>query len=415
MGLTLKGQDSGVTDDHLTELSLLAETAGAEIVDVITQKRERRDPAYYIGKGKCAQLKNIAAEMNIDLIVFDDDLSPAQMRNLEREIDKRIVDRTGIILDIFARRARTREAKIEVELAQLNYSLPRLTRHWKHLSRQIGGIGVRGPGETQLETDRRLVRERISALKLKLDKIERGRTTRRKKRSAIPVAALVGYTNAGKSTLLNSVTDADVFVEDKLFATLDPVVRSYEDESGRRILFTDTVGFIRKLPHHLVASFKSTLEEVVEADLVLHLVDVSHPFYLEQMEGVREILKDIGAGERPTMTVFNKVDLVSRDSAISIAKDRYPEAHFISALRQIGIPGMLAEVMNRLFEPRLGCEIVIDPQRMADWNENFAEVKIVSSEFTGEKVKLKLIVKESMKDSLFEFAGTGNIVFHPVV
>lgn len=411
VGLTLKGQDSSVTDDHLTELSLLTETAGAEIVHIITQKRERIDFTYYVGKGKCAEIKNFALELEADLIVFDDDLSPAQMRNLEREIDKRIVDRTGIILDIFARRALTREAKIEVELAQLNYLLPRLTRHWKHLSRQIGGIGVRGPGETQLETDRRLVRERISALRKKLDKIESGRATRRKKRSRIPVVALVGYTNAGKSTLLNSITDAGVFVEDKLFATLDPVVRSFEDDHGRKILFTDTVGFIRKLPHHLIASFKSTLEEVVEADLVLHVVDVSHPFYLEQMEGVREILRDIGAGDRPSMTIFNKVDLVSRDSAISIAKDRYPDAHFISALRCIGIAAMLTEAMNRLFEPQLTCIIEIEPERMADWGKNFSEVKIDSSEFIRDKVKLKITVKESMKDALFEFAGTGNIKF----
>ncbi len=412
IGLTLKGQSRSTTEEHLTELALLAETSGAEVIHIESQARERIDPAYYIGKGKCEQLKGIAAEMDIDTIIFDDDLTPGQARNLEKVFNCRIIDRTGIILDIFARRAQTSEAKIEVELAQLNYLLPRLTRHWGHLSRQAGGgVYLRGPGETQLETDRRAVRERIANLRKKLSGIERSRATQRKKRSEMPVVALVGYTNAGKSTLLNAITQAGVFVEDKLFATLDPVVRCYENETGKKILFTDTVGFIRKLPHHLVASFKSTLEEVISADLLIHLADVSHPFYMEQMEQVRQILQEIGAGTRPVLTVFNKVDLVRSDSALEMARSRYPEANFISALRRIGLEKMLKDVTDRLFSPPLNGKIVIEPERAAEWDQRFFDIEVISREYVDGKVVIKFTALPKYKDSLYEFAGTGNIFF----
>jgi len=412
LGLTLKGQSRSSTEEHLTELALLAETAGTEVIHIESQGREKIDSAYYIGKGKCEQLKGIAVEMDIDVIIFDDDLTPGQARNLEKLFKRRIIDRTGIILDIFARRAQTSEAKIQVELAQLNYLLPRLTRHWAHLSRQTGGgVYLRGPGETQLETDRRVVRERIATLKRKLQGIERSRATQRKKRSEMPVTALVGYTNAGKSTLLNAITQAEVFVEDKLFATLDPVVRCYEYDEGRKVLFTDTVGFIRKLPHHLVASFKSTLEEVISADLVIHVVDVAHPFYLEQMEQVRQIMQEIGAGDRPVMTVFNKVDLVRADSALALARNRFPEANFISALRRIGLEKMLKDIADRLFNPSLNGKIVIEPERAMEWNERFPQVKVIARKFVEDKVVIQFTTLPKYKDSLYEFAGTGNIFF----
>ena len=408
--MTLKGYNSWVIDDHLTELSLLAETAGADVIEVLSQRRDNIDPAYYIGKGKCSALKNLVVEINADLVIFDDDLSPAQVRNLQREINRRVVDRTGIILDIFARRARSREAKIEVELAQLNYLLPRLTRHWEHLSRQAGGIGTRGPGETQLETDRRLVRERIAVLRMKLKRIERGRSTRRRRRKELPVVALVGYTNAGKSTLLNSLTNADVFVEDKLFATLDPVVRSYQDDKGRKVLFTDTVGFIRKLPHHLVASFKSTLEEVVEADLLLHIVDIAHPFYLNQMEEVRQVLGDIGAGGRPILTVFNKVDLVSRDSSLQAAKDRHPGALFISAIRRIGLKRLMETVLELVFTPTVSGEITLEPAAAAEWESKFKSVRVESKKFVEGKIKIRFSGDGKMRDLLLRFAEGNNLL-----
>jgi GTP-binding protein HflX len=412
VGLALKGQDAWISEDHLTELALLAETAGAKVVGTVLQKRDKIDSAYYIGRGKCQQLSAQSAELNADLVLFDDDLAPGQVRNLEREIKRRIIDRTGIILDIFAQRARTAEAKIEVELAQLQYLLPRLTRHWIHLSRQAGGIGTRGPGETQLETDRRMVRKRIAILTDKLHDIERIRQTQRKKRSELPVVALVGYTNAGKSTLLNALTDSDAFVEDKLFATLDPLVRSLVDERGRKILVTDTVGFIRKLPHHLVASFHSTLEEVVQSDLLVHIVDISHPFYFEQMEQVRGVLEEIGASARPFIVVFNKVDLVTRDSAMDAARNRYPGAIFISATRKIGLKNLIAEISQRLFTPIVQGEIVLQPSQAIVWDKKFPEVQVDAKEFKEGRILIRFRTDEKHKKPLLEFASEDNVVFY---
>ena len=411
VGLNLKNQDLWVTEDRLRELTQLAHTAGAEVVQSFIQRREKADPAYFIGRGKCAEIKEAIGHFDADLVIFDEDLSPAQVRNLERVTNRRIIDRTGIILDIFARRAKSREAKIEVELAQLNYLLPRLTGHWRHLSRQVGGIGVRGPGETQLETDRRLVRRRIDILKKNLQRIEQGRITRRKRREELPVVALVGYTNAGKSTLLNSLTSSDVFVEDKLFATLDPAVRGFEDGKGRRILLTDTVGFIRKLPHHLVASFRSTLEEVVIADLLLHIVDLSHPLYLNQMEGVREVLEQLGAENKPSLTIFNKVDLLDSDSTIQSAGERYPEALFISAARRIGLGPLREAVSACLFAPRIRGEIKLEPDGAAEWEKKFPAIEIESKKFLDDKVVIRFKASERMKGALMEFADDGRLRF----
>jgi len=309
-----------------------------------TQARPKPDPATFIGRGKVQDIA--ASNGQFDLVIFDDDLSPAQANALERMIGKRVIDRSGLILDIFARRARTREARTQVELAQLQYLLPRLTGRWRHLERQAGGIGLRGPGETQLETDRRLVNTRIAKLKNELKRIERQRSTQRRRRRDLFKIAIVGYTNAGKSTLLNALTDAQVFVEDRLFATLDATVRSMKGRDTEQILLIDTVGFIRKLPHHLVASFKSTLEETVIADLLLHIVDLSHPHYPDQMQQVARTLEEMGLKDRPLQVVFNKLDKVEYTAEIERAKAEHPDAEFISALRGIGIDTLKKRLRN---------------------------------------------------------------------
>lgn len=327
-----------MTEDSLDELALLADTAGASIVERFLQTRRKPDPATFIGRGKIADIA--ARNGSFDLVIFDDDLSPAQAATLEKMIGKRVIDRSGLILDIFARRARSREARTQVELAQLQYLLPRLTGQWRHLERQAGGIGLRGPGETQLETDRRLINKRIARLKEELKKIERRRNTQRKRRQNLFKVALVGYTNAGKSTLLNALTNADVFVENRLFATLDATVRAMRGSETEPILLIDTVGFIRKLPHHLVASFKSTLEETGRADLLLHVVDVSHPHYPDQMKQVEKTLAELGFKDHPLILVFNKVDQVKYTDQIRAMRREYPDAVFISALRGIRIEAL---------------------------------------------------------------------------
>jgi GTP-binding protein HflX len=338
VGVVLRGSDPWITDDSLEELALLADTAGATVVERFVQVRRKPDPATFIGRGKVGDIA--ARNGRFDLVIFDDDLSPAQAATLETMIGKRVVDRSGLILDIFARRARTREARTQVELAQLQYLLPRLTGQWKHLERQAGGIGLRGPGETQLETDRRLVNKRIARLKGELEKIEKRRHTQRKRRQKFFKVALVGYTNAGKSTLLNALTHAGVFVEDRLFATLDATVRAMPDSGKDPVLLIDTVGFIRKLPHHLVASFKSTLEETVRADLLLHVVDLSHPHFPDQMAQVDETLNELGLRDHPRIVVFNKADKVSSPEQIQALKRDFPQAECISALKGIRVEAL---------------------------------------------------------------------------
>ena len=321
------------TREHLEELALLADTAGANVIETIVQERKKIDTTYYIGRGKVEELNEMVEDLAADMLIFDDDLTPAQAKNIGNVVKKKVIDRSGLILDIFARRAKTREARTQVELAQLHYLLPRLTRQWTHLSRQVGGIGTRGPGETQLEVDRRMIRKRISSLEKDLEKIERQRSLRRKHRDRVFKAALVGYTNVGKSTLLQAMTSANVLVEDRLFATLDATVRALEIAKHESILLIDTVGFIRKLPHHLVASFKSTLEEAREADLLLHVIDVTHPQFEEQIETVNEVLKDLDLTDRDQLYVFNKVDQLETPGMIATLKEKYNPSVFISARR----------------------------------------------------------------------------------
>lgn len=295
------------TEEYLNELAFLLETAGGVTLKKVVQKMERPDPRTYVGSGKLEEIIEYKNALEADFMVFDDELTPTQLRNLERELGCRILDRTTLILDIFAKRARTSIAKTQVELAQLQYMLPRLTRMWTHLERQRGGIGMRGPGETQIETDRRLITDKIALLKEKLKNIDKQKVQQRKNREALVRVALVGYTNVGKSTLMNLLSKSDVFAEDKLFATLDTTVRKVV-LGNLPLLLTDTVGFIRKLPHGLVESFKSTLDEVCEADLLMHVVDISHPDYEEQIDAVNRTLEQIGALGKPTILVFNKID-----------------------------------------------------------------------------------------------------------
>lgn len=315
------------TQEYLNELAFLLETAGGISEKVFIQKLERPDVRTYVGKGKLEEIKEAVDALEADFVLFDDELTPSQLRNLEKELKVRILDRTTLILDIFAKRARTSTARTQVELAQYQYMLPRLTRMWTHLERQRGGIGMRGPGETQIETDRRIILDKISQLKEKLNSIDKQKTLQRKNRESLVRVALVGYTNVGKSTLMNILSKSDVFAENKLFATLDTTVRKVVIEN-LPFLLTDTVGFIRKLPHGLVESFKSTLDEVREADFLIHVVDISHPDYEEQINEVNKTLAEIGADDKPTLMVFNKTDAYTfvekdPDDLTPITKENY--------------------------------------------------------------------------------------------
>lgn len=335
----------------LEELERLAETAGAKVLRKISQQVRSVTPATLIGRGKVEEIQLLVKDLKPDLVVVDEDLSPAQQRNLESAFKIRVIDRSQLILDIFAQRARSNEGKLQVELAQLEYLLPRLTRQWTHLSRLGGGIGTRGPGETQLEVDRRRIRERIAHLKRRLKTVERTRTLQRKERDEVPFAtvALVGYTNAGKSTLMNALTRAGVFVEDKLFATLDPTIRALRLPSGDKVMIIDTVGFINKIPHSLIEAFKSTLEEVRSADLLLHLVDMANPLFEEQIQVIEEVLQEIGAGDIPSILVPNKIDMVSSLPIRQLKGGTVEGVCPISALTGKGI-GHLLDLIGKVLD-----------------------------------------------------------------
>jgi GTP-binding protein HflX len=337
-------------DEYLDELSLLANTAGSEIIHRIKQERDRIDVATFLGSGKAAEVSELVEDEKIDLVIFDDDLSPTQVRNLEKVIKCKIIDRSGLILDIFASRAKSKEAMTQVELAQLQYMLPRLTRQWTHLSKQYGGIGTKGPGETQIETDRRAIKTRLKLLKDKLQFIEKEREVQRKGRKYYNRVALVGYTNVGKSTLMNTLSQSDVFVEDRLFATLDTTVRTIKLPHSQKVLLSDTVGFIRKLPPHLIASFKSTLAEVMEADILLHVVDVSHPLFEEQIQTVNATIEELEAHLKPTILVFNKIDAIKDRTIINELKKKYNNSVAISASRGINISALKEKLLEILIE-----------------------------------------------------------------
>ncbi len=367
VGVITRNQTEEMSREYLEELAFLAETAGAELHGVYTQRLDVPHPKTFIGSGKLNEVKEYVTKEEIDMVIFDDELSPSQLRNVERELKCRILDRTNLILDIFARRAQTAHAKTQVELAQYQYLLPRLTGMWTHLERQRGGIGMRGPGETEIETDRRIIRDKISRLKDQLIKIDKQMMVQRKNRGKMVRVALVGYTNAGKSTLMNLLSKSKVFAENKLFATLDTTVRKVVIEN-LPFLLSDTVGFIRKLPTHLIESFKSTLDEVREADVLIHVVDIAHPNYEEQYEVVEETLKELGIGDIPVMLVFNKTDaytfkqkdeddlLPSTKENMSLEDQRlqwtsiHPEALFISALKKSKIDELKDQLYQKVKE-----------------------------------------------------------------
>ena len=347
--------DQYKVEEHLKELELLAKTAGADVVGKITQKLSRINPSFFIGSGKAKQIIKQAEELGVSLIIFDDELSPAQIKNYSNLVKNiKVIDRSALILDIFSQHAKTKEAKTQVELAQLEYMLPRLTRAWTHLERQMGGIGARaGAGETQIEVDRRLLRNRISKLKKELEKIEKERETQSKNRSNEFKVALVGYTNAGKSTLMKTISGADVLIKDQLFATLDTTIRTVKLDNSHKILLSDTVGFVRKLPHHLVASFRSTLKEVIEAELILIMLDASSNEVNEHYNTILDVLKDLGVKRHSYLIILNKIDNENVDKKISYLKRIFPEAIFISALNKLMIVSLtekIIEIMDENFK-----------------------------------------------------------------
>lgn len=372
-------------EESLSEMEKLADTAGAKVVARLVQRLKRVTPATLVGRGKVEEIQQFLRELKPDLVIFDGDLSPAQQRNLESAFQTRVVDRSQLILDIFAQRARSNEGKLQVELAQLEYLVPRLTRRWTHFSRLGGGIGTRGPGETQLEVDRRRVRERIRTLKRGLAAVERTRALQRRERLEVPYAtvALVGYTNSGKSTLMNTLTRAGVVVEDKLFATLDPTIRCLRLPNGDRVMLVDTVGFINKIPHSLIEAFKSTLEEVRTADLLLHLVDVTNPLWEEHIQVVEVVLKEIGAGRTPYVMVPNKIDVVLEASFQRLVGNGALEVCPISAVTGEGIDRLLETVGKILdqgkerahfcFSPHQGYLLALVRQRGRILEEEYRE------------------------------------------
>jgi GTP-binding protein HflX len=408
VGVSLPRQPKQEVERHLEELASLTRTAGGSIVGTMVQDRKVLDPAHLIGKGKAEELAEMVRQEKADLVIFDEDLTPAQARNLERVISAKVIDRSGLILDIFARRARTREARTQVELAQLRYLLPRLTRRWTHLSRQVGGIGVRGVGETQLEIDRRIIRKKISRLTSGLKSIEKSRRIRRKTRSRTFQVALVGYTNTGKSTLLNRLTESRARVENLLFATLDPMTRRYRTRLGQDIVLTDTVGFIRKLPHQLVASFRSTLQEAIEADLLLEIIDISHSDYEQQREVTGTVLADLGAMDTPRVAVYNKIDLVEDPTILDRARHLDPDGIFVSAVRGVHLDELSERIEAMAREevvedwiqvPNGDSQMIARIHRLADVVGSAAEdgivrIRIRTSAKNADRIR-RLVDKES--------------------
>jgi GTPase len=407
VAVELKSRNGWATRDSLEELSELATTAGGQVIGDGLQKMAAPCATTFIGKGKADQFAQHCREADVDTVIFDDELSPAQSRNLERVFNCKVLDRTSLILDIFAQRARTREGKLQIELAQLQHLLPRLTRFWGHLSRQKGGIGMRGgEGETQLETDRRRVQDRIARIERELEVVRRQRSTQRqaRQRNHWALASIVGYTNAGKSTLLNTLTGAGVLAEDKLFATLDPTTRRLRLPTNQNVLLTDTVGFIRKLPHGLVEAFKATLEEVVQADLLLHVVDVSHPQAVEQIQSVDSVLNEIGAAGKPTLMVFNKIDqLNGNNSVLSGFLEKYPHGVAVSAAHGDGVPALLAELGTQLRPIREFMELSV-PHHASGVIARLHEVaQVVERNYEGETARFKARIPPHLHEEFAPF------------
>ena len=395
VGVQLKAEDAWCIDESLDELAELVTTAGGEVVGRGTQRLDKFNAATFIGPGKAKEFAEECKESKVDTVVFDEELSPAQGRNLEKVFECKILDRTALILDIFSQRARTREGKMQVELAQLNHLLPRLTRFWTHLSRQKGGIGMRGgEGESQLEVDRRKVRERIDKIQRDLELVMRQRDVQRsgRKRNQWPLGSLVGYTNAGKSTLFNAITGAATLSEDKLFATLDPTTRRLRLPTNQNVLLSDTVGFIRKLPHDLVDAFKATLEEVVEADLLLHVVDISSPHAEEQIEAVNQVLGELGVADKPMLMVFNKIDRVTAPGLAKRYTTEYENSIVVSAKTREGFYAFMAELGKQLRPVRQMVELSI-PHSKSNVIARLHEVgQVLERNYDGAEAVFKALI-----------------------
>jgi GTP-binding protein HflX len=384
--------DELIIDEHLDEMELLADTAGADVVGRVTQRLNKINPAYFVGKGKAEQIMSQAKELGVCLIIFDEDLSPAQTKNFQSlSQNVKVIDRSALILDIFQKHAETKEAKTQVELAHLQYLLPRLTRMWTHLERQMGGIGTRaGAGETQIEIDRRLIGQRIAKLKKELTKIEKERKTQSQRRKDQFRVALVGYTNAGKSTLMNAITGADVYIRDQLFATLDTTIRSAVIDGEHEILLSDTVGFIRKLPHHLIASFKSTLQEVLEADLILIVLDVFSPQILEHFNTITEVLTDLGADKNTSLIVLNKIDTIDEDSRIAYLKRKFPDGILISAKNHLRIDNLLESIKEIIDQGFTTTDVHFSFEQAKETAEAQKGVTVLEREYDEDGVHLKI-------------------------
>lgn len=415
VGVSLYSQEDLLPlEDSLSELELLADTAGVEVLGQTTQNLRTPNPKTFIGSGKVEEVKLLAQELEADLVIFDNELSPRHQRELEREFGEsiQVIDRTAIILDIFAQHANTSEGSLQVELAQYEYRLPRLTRAWTHLARQagggggrtggVGGVGLRGPGETQLEIDRRTISGRIDYLKGELEKVRahRSRYRDRRKKSRLPLVSLVGYTNAGKSTLLNQLADTDIYVADQLFATLDPTTRRVDLPGGQIVLLTDTVGFIQKLPTELVAAFRATLEEISEADVLLHVVDITHANASAQVKAVQETLVEIGAGDIPIITAFNKIDKLKDPIGAIGVLDEFSNTYPISALTGQGMEDLLAGIEEELFDSYVELDVLIpfeEGHLLSLFHENGQVQEVVNSE---EGTRIKGLVPRRL---LFQF------------
>ncbi|RME56886.1 MAG: GTPase HflX [Deltaproteobacteria bacterium] len=414
VGVRHPAQGADELTEALDELSRLAQTAQITTVGRITQRREAIDATYFVGEGKVREIAAQARALDADTVIFDDDLSPAQARNLERVIERRILDRTELILEIFARNARTKEAAIQVEIARLSYLLPRLARRWGHLHRQRGGIGLREAGESQIELDRRIVRERIQKLERELAVIRARRETRRKRRRNCFTVALVGYTNAGKSTLLRALTDSEVLVADRLFATLDAKVSRLPNELRPPVLLIDTVGFIKKLPPHLVASFKSTLEEVAEADLLLHVVDLSHPAFAQQIATTDRILSDLGLQGTPRLHVFNKIDRVTDPALFNLLRRRFPDGICVSGETGEGIETLERQIFTFFERGMVDRSLRLRYEEQGFVREIREMARILEEAFEEEGVRVRYRTTAALADRIerrfHEFHATRSMV-----
>ncbi len=405
IGLVLQENARFEIDEQLNELQLLAETAGAETVDRIIQQRTKIDPATYIGKGKIESAINQAKELECNLIIFNDEISPTQIKNVQNIAgeDLKVLDRTGLILDIFKKHAKTREAKTQVELAHLQYMLPRLTRQWTHLERQMGGIGTTGgPGETQIEIDRRLIRNQISKLKKDLEKIEKQRNTQSDNRKSAFNVSLVGYTNAGKSTLMNALTDADVYVEDQLFATLDTTTRKMKFESSKNnnILLSDTVGLIRKLPHDLVASFRSTLAEVSKADFILKVIDASCTTISEHLVTIDSVLSSLDSNDIPSQIILNKMDLIQDAGIIRGLKSRFPDAIMVSAKNRLKLDQIQRNISNEI-QKKFQKQVINIPYSKSGILDNiYSTLEVLSRDDNEENISVTVFGREADLNSI---------------